>query len=381
MSRLVKVYLRLPSVADCGVGYYRQWLPLMIAREKGKLDFTCHEFTWGLRDNEKNTVPEPSIEEMSKAANWADILYFARNDTPDYIAQAGGLRDFFKERDKIYKPIILDIDDNVHATRPYNPGYRSFHPNSPNLTWNIKSLGVFDAITVSTEDLKQFYSAYTDPSKIFVCPNSLDWRERDEIYQSDYSKSELFKKKDGEIRIGWTGSGAHWENLKHIEKSVLEVLRDYPQTTFYYSGLFGDIFEDKDLQDRIKKVSWSELKTWPKFNRECNFDIALAPLMDNNFNRAKSNLRILEYASAHYSVICSPVKPYNEFKNKEEVLFASEPYEWYDAMVKFITDIELRNKLATNLYKVCKQKYDINKNYELWVKVFKKVLAFSKNIT
>jgi hypothetical protein len=100
----MKIYLRLPAVADCGVGYYRQWLPLFIAREKKALDFICHEFTWGKRNAEAN-APEPSEQEMYEGGKWADLIYFARNDVPQYIAQAGGLRDFFQESEKKYKPI------------------------------------------------------------------------------------------------------------------------------------------------------------------------------------------------------------------------------------------------------------------------------------
>jgi len=378
---MMKVYLRIPPVADCGVGYYRQWLPLMIAREKKALDFTCHEFTWGVNSDPTNQKFYPTDKEMATAADWADLMYFARNDVPEYISQAGGIREYASDKAKKYKPIILDIDDNVHATRPYNPGYRSFHPNSPNLVWNIKSLGVFDAITCSTKDLVDYYSNYTEPEKLFYCPNSLDWKERDEILKLNFKDSKLFQKKEGEVRIGWTGSAAHWENLKHIEEAVLQILHDYPQTTFYYVGMFGDLFQDQELikAGRIKTLSWSDLKTWPKFNRECNFDIALAPLTDNLFNRAKSNLRVLEYAGAKFTVVASPIAPYLCFKDQEEVLFAKEPEDWYNAIAQLVNDKKFREKLADNLYKRCKQDFDIRKNYKIWLDVFKQVLASSKS--
>lgn len=366
----LKVYLRIPSVADSGVGFYRMWLPLTIAKEYGKLDFDCQHFTWGTRaDDSKNPMPEPTEKEYLEKGSWANVLYFARNDVAKYIAWAGGMRDYFKETQGVHKPVILDIDDNVQATRPHNPGYRSFHPNSPCMSWNIKSFGIFDKITVSTQNLKDYYSDYTDKDKIFVCPNSLDWKERDAIYKTDFSKSELFKKKEGEIRIGWAGSGAHWENLKHIEEPLLNILHDYPQTTFYFTGLFGDLFKDKELikAGRIKTIGWSGLKDWSKLNREMNFDIALAPIMDNMFNRAKSNLRILEYASARYPVIASPVEPYKCFNDKE-VLFAMEKGEWYDSIERLIKNISLRDKLSNNLYNKAKKDYDIRKNYKYWVK-------------
>ena len=363
----MKIYTRMPAVADCGVGYYRQWLPIETAAKKGKVEHICQSFTWGKRGDEgKSPMEEVPDKDLYKNGEWADILYFARNDVPHYLAQAGGMKEFFK------KPIVLDIDDNVHATRPYNPGYRSFHPNSPNIVWNIKGMGIFDGFTVSTENLKEFYKEYADPDDIYVCPNSLNWKWRDEIYNMDFSKSKLFKKGKDEIRIAWLGSASHWENLNHIEKPIIEILRKYPNVTFYVSGLFGDLFNDKGVQNQIKKIPWAELKKWPERNREINADIGLAPLADNMFNRAKSNLRILEYASARVPVICSPIEPYQVFSDTE-VKFATEKDEWFDAMEELIKDETKRKKLAHNLYVRAKKDFDIDKNYKIWVNAFKDI--------
>ena len=111
-SKKLKVFLRVPQVADCGVGYYRQWLPLQTARLKGELNFLCNKFTWG----EKQDDTQMTDAELKEAGEFGDILYFARNDVPKYIAEAGGMKEYFK------KPIVMDLDDNVQVTRPYNPG-------------------------------------------------------------------------------------------------------------------------------------------------------------------------------------------------------------------------------------------------------------------
>ena len=196
----LKVFVRVPPVADCGVAYYRQWLPMKIAEENGEVEMKCEKFTFAEAEGEEHK--ELTDEQMQEYGSWADIMYWSRNDAPAYIAQAGGMSAFYRI------PSVLDLDDNVQATRPYNPGFRSFHPNSPHMGYNIKSVGVFDTIIVSTKDLYDYYKFYTNPDKIFVCPNSLDWVERDEVYARDFS-SELFAKQPGEIRIGWSGSSAH----------------------------------------------------------------------------------------------------------------------------------------------------------------------------
>lgn len=362
MKKKLKVYLIIPPVADCGVGYYRMWLPLMTAAKKGLVELRCQHFTWGERNDENGKpMPELTDADLYKHGEWADVIFMARNDVPHYIAKAGACIEFFN------KPVLIDIDDNVQATRPYNPGYRSFHPNSSCNVFNIKSMGIFSHIVVSTKNLKDFYSDYTEKEKISIYPNSLEMNERDAIYKLDFSNSKLFNKDRGIIRIGWTGSASHWENIKHIEPVIINILKKYPNTEFVYTGLFGDLFQDKELieQGRIKQVAWAGLKNWAKFNREVNFDIALAPLADNMFNRAKSNLRVLEYGSARFPVICSPVEPYKCFKDKKEVLFATEKEEWQENIEKLINDPKLRKELSQNLYKRVKKDFDVNKNYKI----------------
>lgn len=367
----LNVYLVIPPGADCGVGYYRQVLPMWEAEKRGEINLRITNFTWGERGNEsKNPMPHPELKVIGENCKWADVVSWSRNDVPQYIADMGGIREWLWQTYKLRPPMILDVDDNIFATRPHNPGYRSYFPNSPHRIWNIKSIEHFDAVTVSTQNLKDVYSKYNP--NIEVLPNSMPFKERDSI-----KRTQKYPKVNGEIRIGWSGSAAHWENLKHIEKPVIDILKKYPQTTFYYTGLFGDLFTDKDVKSRVHSIPWSGLKEWPQINVDMNLDIALAPLMDNDFNRAKSNLRILEYATAKYPVIASPVLPYKTFTSKE-VIFAMEKNEWFEAIEKLIKKPELRQKLSNALYNKAKIYYDISKNYKLWITFFKRIIKLAK---
>jgi len=368
----LKVYIRIPASADCGVGFYRMYSPLKKAADNGDIEMRCDTFTFGEKVDSNDT--KPSDDDLRKNVEWANVIYWARNDVPQYIAQAGGCH-WHKLQNKVYMPCVLDIDDNVQATRPFNPGYRSFHPNSPYMAWNLKGITTYNALTVSTENLREFYGKYKDKKNIYVCPNSVDMEERDKVYKADYSKSKLFKKKEGEIRIIWSGSASHWENLKHIEKPVLDIMHKYPNVTFYYTGLFGDLFQDAELikQDRIKVVGFSKLRDYAKTLREHNADIALAPLTDNDFNRAKSNLRLLEYGSLHIPTICSPILPYRTFKD-DEVMFAKEKEDWFDAMEKMVLDEKFRTEYSKKIYTRVKKDFDVNKNYKIWLKAFRDII-------
>lgn len=369
----IKVFLRISANADCGVGWYRQFLPLMTAERKGLVKVECRHFTFGKHQNpETKTVLPLSEAEHVGLFEWCDVAYFSRNDTPDYIKWMAMCSD----KEGIGKPAILDYDDDVEHTRPVNPGYRSFHPNSEYVKWNKEACKWITGLSVSTNYLKEKYSNRVQ--HIYVLPNSIDMKERDEVNKLDLSDSKLYNKKEGEFRIIWSGSASHHENLSLILKALKDIMVNHPHVTFYHTGLFGDLFTDfpQEAQKRIFTVPFVDLRKYGRILREMNGDLALAPLTDCNFNRAKSNLRVLEYGSVKYPVIASDVEPYQCFSEDEVVL--AKPEEWYFAMEDMIFDDQKRKKLSNNLYKRVKKDFDVNKNCKKWVKMLREQIKLMR---
>ena len=349
--------LSLCSVqANGGVYAIRQFAPLEELKKQGLIEVEHY----GYNEGQKHVDP-PNEEYFAKYKDWADIVYSSREDTPQYTAMLGGVAKWYGV------PAMVDYDDNVHAVRPWNPGYASFHPNSPHKIWNIKLVQEAKFLTVSTNNLKKIYSKYCN--NIYLCENSIDFEIRDKILDTPPE----VPKKDNEIRIGWAGSSAHWENLKIIEKDVYKILDKYPQTTFHYTGLFGDLFKDAKYGDRIQPVKFADIGDWPKKLKAMGLDIALAPLADNEFNRAKSNLRILEYAACKFPTIASPVEPYRDYikPNNGDIAILCNNDEWFDK-ISFLIDNPQRRVLIGELgYKYCKENYNIKQKSLMWFDAFK----------
>jgi len=366
-----KIFLEISQVANCGVGYYRQWLPLKKLEEQGLIELRVMDFNWGDKEikypyqvsfNGEHIADVQYDKEFLANVEWCDLIYICRDESSPFIAVNGGLKEYFK------KPLIVDIDDYVQFTRPHNPGYISFNPMSPYNKNNLKLLRIADGMTVSTDYLKKVYK--NENRRISVCPNSLDVEFRDKSLGTKLGKA----KGKNEIRIGWAGSSAHFENLRQIEKPLYEIMKKYPNVTFHYTGLYGDLFKSPDVKDRVFTVRFAPLKEWGDKLVSMGLDIALAPLMDNHFNRAKSNLRVLEYWAAKFPVIASPVEPYRFIKDGKDGLLAMEDNEWFDAMEKLILDVTLRNSLVDNGYKRLKEEYNASINCKRWLEVFNKFL-------
>jgi glycosyltransferase involved in cell wall biosynthesis len=396
----MNIYMNVAE--NSGVGYYRIFLPALALIEAGH-KVLINDFTWGENrifckdfgkcdfisrgyDNvamvnefskhleeahekivtpaERNQIEQsiiamvdPDIETLSKIGRWADIIVFGRKDTPDYLSTWGGLREFFNI------PIVLDTDDNINAVRPFNPGYRGYHPGSEALIWNKRTVQQVDAVTVSTENLKNVN--LKDNKHIYVLPNSLEMERWEKIVRPEHD----------EVRIGCLLSSAHHEDAKLLEKVIPAILEKYSQAHFYYTGMFDYIFAStrEKFPDQMHIVPWIPLKDWPEQVVGLGLDIGLAPLVDNFFNRAKSNLRYLEYSASKMATVASPVEPYKIITDGKGLL-ASTTEEWIDHISSLIEDKKKRTTIATNAFKFVKKNFDSKKNAKLFIKAYTDII-------
>lgn len=337
---------------NSGVGYYRLYLPAAKLREHKLAQTMISDFKWGEGDHK-----EPDMKLLFDICNWADLIVAGRKDLPDFYAKWGGIREFFNI------PIIMDTDDNIRHVRPDNPGYQGYHPGSPAIDLNKYAISkVFDAITVSTEHLKEFHKK--ENPRIYVMPNNLDLVE--------WNKHESKVHNDGLIRLAFLGSSAHQSGMQIIKKPLFEILKKYPNTRFLVTHVYRDLFKEFS-QDQIEYIPWIKLEEWQKGVKSLGIDIGLAPLADNMFNRSKSNLRWIEYAAAGIPAIVSNVLPYRCVTNKKNAIIVKEQDEWFAAMEKMITDEKFRKKIKKNAYEEVKKSYDIDKNIPLWAKTYEEV--------
>jgi glycosyltransferase involved in cell wall biosynthesis len=92
------------------------------------------------------------------------------------------------------------------------------------------------------------------------------------------------------------------------------------------------------------------------------FDVSLAPLENNLFNRCKSELKMIEAGVMGKAIIVSNIYPYTNLITKKNCIAVSDnKMGWYDGMKKLIKNPRLGEDLAMQLSQDVKEKYDINK--------------------
>lgn len=78
---------------------------------------------------------------------------------------------------------------------------------------------------------------------------------------------------------------------------------------------------------------------------ESEFDVALAPLRDTGFNRARSNVKLKEYGAAGAMWLASPVGPYAGMGEEQGGLLVSDG-DWLGTLEALLEDPDRRRALA-----------------------------------
>ena len=117
-------------------------------------------------------------------------------------------------------------------------------------------------------------------------------------------------------------------------------------------GIFDEL---ADYVDECPKCDYKgELMSWPGQPLQDypavlathGWDIALAPIVNNAFNCAKSDLKLKEYSAMGYAPIASRVTPYIEAKALGcNVLLAETFNEWYTNIKQLIDSKDMRDKI------------------------------------
>jgi len=201
-----------------------------------------------------------------------------------------------------------------------------------------------DGLIVSTEDLKRFFSEFND--NIYVCPNSIDldlWRWKD---------------MRASVSIGYAGSHCHNDDFKNIELAMWRANKKYQLKFMNFAPDFLSGYE------YIKGV---EIEHYPKALSGL-FSIGIIPLRRNDFNKAKSSVKFLEYSMAGIATIAENWGPYQCIEDGITGLLVDG--DWQDKIdwaIDHPAEIEIMLLNAQNLVF---RSYKIQDHINKWANAF-----------
>jgi glycosyltransferase involved in cell wall biosynthesis len=315
------------SPEDTGVGFYRINQPLRFIGHQNLAKVHTMPF---FGQHVRHLYDQEFREYFELEGKWADVLITTCPADRLSLSFLLALRDLYKLK------LIIDLDDDrlfVH-TEPNNPAYSAYmNEGNELLKYQQYAITQADMITVSTDYLKK----RLDPlnKNVVVIKNCID--------------TSLFtKSKNKETVIGYAGSGSHQGDWMMIEKILEKLRKKYD----FKVKLLGPMQASIKIDEQI---NWVDCLKYPKALSDLNLTIGLAPLKDSLMNRAKSNLRWLEYSALGIPTVASDVVPFRGISN---ILYANEPEEWESQLEKLIIDHNLGTKIGNNAYNELRKHYD-----------------------
>ena len=297
-----------------------------------------------------------SMEAMNEQdLDKADVVILQQTISPKKIRLA---KEVCNTKGKL---LVAELDD-FFGVNPDNP-FKDKHKELEAAKWLETLCGVADMITTTTdylaETIRKTLKKHNVEKDIFVLPNYLDIEKWDLPILKNYTD---------EIRLVWAGSCSHRDDIKFIAPVIKKLAKKYPQLKFIHCG-------DVDLQPLFKDINSEYVEAvnvgaWPAKLHSLRADIGVAPLLDNEFNRNKSNLKYLEYGISGIPSVYSNVVYSKTIKDEETGLLAQTEEEFFDKLEKLITDIELRNKIGANAYIDVRTNYDIKNHISKWLNAY-----------
>ena len=187
------------------------------------------------------------------------------------------------------------------------------------------------AVTVSTEHLAETIQKFNPNVQVFEnAILSIPYRE--------ISKNQKLR-----VFFGALNRKADWQPIIESVKQVALENKEAIEFVVVHDKEFYDA-----LPDSVAKTFFPTLGIQKYTEVLSTCDIALIPLNDTPFNRCKSDLKLIECASAQVAVICSKTVYAIKPEHQEFVLYATSPQDWRDALIKLVKDSQLRQ---TNIAK------------------------------
>ena len=346
----IKVIGLIADMAACG--HYRLEYPFQMLRELGAMADTASGFDLQL------------LHEY-------DIIIAQRQYDPKVYKA-------LREAQSFKKVLLYEVDDFLHGVHPFSPAYQTFRPGNENLQVMDDYLQTSDGLLVTTPELA---SCYNRAKRTWVIPNSLDFGIRD--WENKEARNTQLA---GRTVIGWAGSSFHPDDMLPLQSSLKAVLKNHPEAVFAIASGPAQVrqfLQPLDLpQDQVVILSPVPFQDYPQLLSQ--FDIGIAPLSNNLFNRCKSELKLLEYGAWGIPYVAAKVAPYQRFHQSsggKGGLLAVNSNDWEAGLSRMLDDIDFRLDASDFMREHVREHYDLKKNTYLWASALRQARDMTRNQT
>jgi len=162
-------------------------------------------------------------------------------------------------------------------------------------------------------------------------------------------------------RVGWAGGSSHAADLEMIA-DVVKILQHEVEWVFF--GMCPEALRPfvHEFHEGIA------IEGYPARLASLNLDLALAPLVDNDFNRSRTALRILEYGILGYPVVASDLPSYRA--GYPVSLVGACVDDWVSAIRSMIADRDALARAGDALREHVRANWLLDRNTDVWMRAW-----------
>ena len=244
---------------------------------------------------------------------------------------------------------VFEIDDLL--TNLPIKSYHKAHIHKDIAKRIRKAAGFCHRLLVTTDSLAQAYAGMTD--EVVIQPNYIE--------HAVWGGLAPARRGGAKPRVGWAGGIGHTGDLEMLADMVRDLANEVDWVFF---GLCPET-----LVPYVREIHGGvPLSEYPAKLASLDLDLAIAPLEDNAFNDAKSNLRLLEYGALGYPVVCSDVTPYQGDIPAWRV--ANRYREWVKTIREVVVDRHALARAGDELRQHIRDHWLLENHLDAWLKAW-----------
>jgi len=258
-------------------------------------------------------------------------------------------------------PVILDLDVNFEELPDNHPLYQVAGLGNPVVARSyMAAMLLANLITVPTPIMAESFHAAGYPVK--VLPDG--WLNKNSLWKKTASPR-------SSINIGWVNTCGLKEDIAQIRRIIIRVIHEFPQTQLVIIGdskayqLFDNLPESRKLF--LPAVA---LEDYPFLFSQ--IDLLLVPLRNIPFNRAQSDIALVEAGAKSIPWVASPIPAFKEWKAGG--LLADSVDEWHTCLRHLVMDPDFRVSLGQAGAKKASER-ELNPISHQWISTIDHLLA------
>ena len=250
-----------------------------------------------------------------------------RQATPQQLQFVKWLR---QVADKNNFRLIYEIDDICfHEDIPDYNKYKTAFTDPAIRQSAQEMMEICDEITVTCTFMQDYYKSKTNNKNVTVIPNFMPkfWLGG----KSNINRTmESYDKNKRKPRILYAGSGAHFDvenrtkfrdDFEHVNEVIRRTADKYQ---WVFIGAHPLPLRDLIQNGKVEFHPWKRLYEYGQGLYDLNVNLIVAPLQDNTFNRAKSDLKYIEACALGLPIVCQDLCTYENapirFKTGDEMI-------------------------------------------------------------